>query len=133
MKLYLHFASQRIDQVNQLLAKDKPGRSALIHDLLDDYGNLIEAIDTVADDALEPDVEIAPGMALLVPTEKDMLDRLQEDRRLASQGRGSLRNSVETGRRNHSGQLRFIERKSKRPRGGSSRGRKRRKRPSAKP
>ena len=78
IKLYVHFAKQRIDEVMQLESKDKPGRSALIHDLLDNYTRIIEAIDTVADDALRRKLSIDKGNAVAATEEKTMLGQLQK-------------------------------------------------------
>lgn len=78
LKLYLVFAKQRVEQVDQLVAQNKAGRSVLIHDLLEDYTKIIDAIDTVADDALRRKVAIDLGMAATVEGERTMLARLQK-------------------------------------------------------
>ena len=78
LKLYISFAKERVALLEQLVAKEKPGRSALIHDTLDDYAKIIEAVDTVADDALRRNADITEGMTAVAEAEKDFAARLQK-------------------------------------------------------
>jgi hypothetical protein len=78
LKLYIHFARQRIDQLQNLFSSKKAGRSALIHDLLDDYAKIIEAIDTVSDDALQRKLPVNEGVAAVASAEKQMLPTLKK-------------------------------------------------------
>ena len=78
LTLYIHFAKQRISQVDHWLAKEKVGRSILIHDTLDEYSNIIDAIDTVADDALKRHLDVKVGLTAVAGAEKEMLADLQK-------------------------------------------------------
>ncbi len=78
VQLYLKFAQQRIAQINQLLSRDRAGRTALVHDLLEDYTGIVEAMDTVTDDALRRKVDITKGIALVTPGEREMLAQLMK-------------------------------------------------------
>lgn len=78
LKVYVHFARQRLDLLRQMVEKPKAGRSSLIHDTLEDYTKIIEAIDTVADDALRRKLQIDAGMAAVASAEKEMLEVLKK-------------------------------------------------------
>jgi hypothetical protein len=78
LKLYMSFAELRIELITQLLANEKPGRSALIHDTLDDYTKIIEAIDIVADDALKRNLAIDEGIAAVAASQEQMLATLKK-------------------------------------------------------
>lgn len=78
--LYSKWALLRLDEIEQMIAGNKAGRSAFIHDLLEDYGHIVEAMDTVADDALRRKIAIDIGVTALTASEKDMLTRLQKIR-----------------------------------------------------
>ena len=76
LTLYVHFARMRMDLIEQYLAKEKSGRSVFIHDNLEDFSQIIEAMDSVADDALRHNRAIDKGMLLVLEAEKEFLDKL---------------------------------------------------------
>jgi hypothetical protein len=78
LQLYVHFAKQRIDLAEQYLAKDQPGRSIFIHNALEDYSRIIEAIDSVSDDALRHKLPIDKGLISVMAAEKDFLEQLKK-------------------------------------------------------
>ncbi len=78
LELYIHFARQRMDLIEQYLAKEKAGRSLFIHNALEDYSKIIEAIDSVADDALRHNRPIDKAMVAVIGAEKDFLERLNK-------------------------------------------------------
>ncbi len=100
LQLYVHFAQQRLDLLKQMFASKKPGRSALIHDMLEDYSKVIEAIDTVTDDALQRKVTVDVGVAAVARAEKQMLPVLKkfEESRPTDYSRYefSLKQAIET-------------------------------------
>jgi hypothetical protein len=78
MKLYIHFAKQRLDLAKGALSKPKAGRSILVHDSLEEYDEIIDAIDLVADDALKRRIDISEGLAAVAKDEKEMLQALEK-------------------------------------------------------
>jgi hypothetical protein len=76
--LYVRFARQRMDLLQQYLSKEKPGRSIFVHNTLEDYSHIIEAIDTVSDDALKHNRPIDKGMLAVLSAEKDFSEQLNK-------------------------------------------------------
>jgi hypothetical protein len=78
LALYIRFATQRMDLLENYLAKEKPGRSIFIHNALEDYSHIIEAIDTVSDDALKRRKDIEKALVVVLNAEKEFLDKLNK-------------------------------------------------------
>jgi hypothetical protein len=78
LALYVKFAQLKMELLRQSLASTKPGRSIFIHDTLEDLTRLVEAIDTVSDDAIRRKVDIDNGLALVIDAEKPILEELNK-------------------------------------------------------
>jgi hypothetical protein len=96
LQLYMLFAKQRVDQVESLLKREKAGRSILVHDLLEQYTKIIEAADTVTDDALKRKADIALGVKALAEAEKGLLGRLEKVRDTKPKDMGRYELALET-------------------------------------
>lgn len=78
LALYANFAQLRMEMLRNYFSNTKAGRSALIHDTLEDYIKIIEAIDTVADDALRRKLDLTVGISEVAKAEEKMLAELQK-------------------------------------------------------
>jgi hypothetical protein len=78
LKLYSKFAKERVEMMQNLLNHDKAGRSILIHDALEDYSKILDAIDDVTDDALLRKLDVKLGLQAVAATEKQLLPVLQK-------------------------------------------------------
>jgi len=76
--VYVQFAKQRIDQLNQQIARDRKGRSVLVRQLLEDYTQIVDAIDTVSDDALKRGKSIDESLVAVASAERKFLDQLRK-------------------------------------------------------
>src|SRR6185295_3512820 len=77
LALYANFAQLRMELLRNYFSNTKAGRSAMIHDALEDYTKIIEAIDTVADDALRRNLTVDKGIAAVESAERAMLADLE--------------------------------------------------------
>src|SRR5262249_6926279 len=76
IKLYILFAKQRLDQVQSLLAKNRPGRSGEVRQLLEDYTAIVDAMGAVADDAVVRKVNVSLAPPVMIDGEKKFLEQL---------------------------------------------------------
>jgi len=76
LALYVRFAEQRISLLEQLFAKQKTGRSGLIHQTLEQYTSIIEAIDTYVENALGKK-KVLTSLASVAKAEREMHKKLQ--------------------------------------------------------
>jgi hypothetical protein len=77
ISLYLGFAKQRMDLLEQLFAQNKVGRSSTIHTFLEQLTSIMETLDVVIDDALRRQKEVTT-LGDVAKTTRDIHARLEK-------------------------------------------------------
>jgi len=80
--LYAKFALDRVEMVKNLASKPKAGRATMIHDALEDYAHILDAVDEVTDEALAHGADLKLGLSAITKTERQalpILKKLQEN------------------------------------------------------
>ena len=101
LQLYVTFARQRVDLLDQLFAKQKTGRSGMIHDTLEQFTQIIEAIDNNIDDAIRRQRPIV-SLPAIAKAQREMLASLEKFDKLEASDRNryqfALEQAIETAR-----------------------------------
>jgi hypothetical protein len=80
LTLYSGFARQRVQSIKDLVAKQQAGRSALIHEALGAYSQILDAIDDLADQAAAHRTDVRKGLQAVASAERWMLSDLRRIR-----------------------------------------------------
>ncbi len=75
---YLEFAKLRVELIRLRLAEEKAGRSKIIHRTLKEYGHILEAVDTVVDDALDREFDISLSIGPMLEQQEKFLAALEK-------------------------------------------------------
>jgi hypothetical protein len=76
--LYAKFARERVELIRSLLAREKAGRATMVHDALEDYAKILDAIDEVIDQALTRKADMAVGLGAVAKADREMLPVLEK-------------------------------------------------------
>jgi hypothetical protein len=95
LPLYVRFAKERVSLIQQYASKEKAGRATLIRETLEDYTKIIDAIDTVTDDALKRGKPVEKGLSYVTSGERDLLGALQRLAKSAPSDIGIYKFSLE--------------------------------------
>ncbi|MCL4795034.1 MAG: hypothetical protein KJZ84_10735 [Bryobacteraceae bacterium] len=77
LRLYLKFAQQRVDLLEQLFSRPATGRSGMIHTTLGQLTQIIEAVDTVIDDTLRKGRELE-SIEFVAKENRKLLEKLNK-------------------------------------------------------
>jgi hypothetical protein len=78
LKLYTQFARQRVELIKQIAVRQKPGSAGLMQDTIEEYSQIIDAIDTVTDEALQRKLDVKEGIKAVTDAEKEFVPQLRK-------------------------------------------------------